>query len=83
MTKLFFLKSQNPTWNLKWHLIPAYDSSGRYRGQQLFGNEYWLGSKRFCEDVHNQNIKDKEPAPAIQFYVAKVWVKLDPTEDKV
>uniref|UniRef100_T1GEG6 Nose resistant-to-fluoxetine protein N-terminal domain-containing protein n=1 Tax=Megaselia scalaris TaxID=36166 RepID=T1GEG6_MEGSC len=29
----------------------AYDSSGHFRGQILYGNNKWLGQKRFCQEI--------------------------------
>lgn len=47
-------------------LISASDSSGRYRGQFFFGNDFWLGSVVFCDEVQS------EADVRLGFYVATV-----------
>lgn len=43
-------------------LPPVADSSGRYRGQFMFGNIFWVGSKEFCLDVNYYNLAAKRNA---------------------
>ncbi|XP_055380628.1 uncharacterized protein LOC129611475 [Condylostylus longicornis] len=37
--------------NIEW-AQKAYDSSGHYRGEILFGNNLWLGQKTFCNEIN-------------------------------
>lgn len=45
------------------------DASGRYRGQFFFENDYWLGSKQFCQEI---SCDYKEVA--LEFFVVKARV---------
>ncbi|XP_055611338.1 nose resistant to fluoxetine protein 6 [Uranotaenia lowii] len=60
-------------WALK-----ASDSSGRYGGQAFFGNDFWLGSKSFCEEVNQQNAINNGSENFIEmiFFVATIRMKL-------
>lgn len=57
--------------------IAASDSSGRYRGQFLFGNDNWLGSFVFCDELK------KEADIALEFYVAVVTIAYNDAMGKV
>lgn len=46
----------------------ASDASGRYRGQFLFDNNYWLGSQVICDDLEKIN------EIRLGFYIATVAV---------
>ncbi|XP_058115861.1 O-acyltransferase like protein [Anopheles ziemanni] len=63
-------------WALK-----ASDSSGRYGSQYFFGNEFWMGSLTFCDEVNRVLRHTPMPAGARQlemrFFVAKVSVQLE------
>ncbi|KAH8295981.1 hypothetical protein KR018_008985 [Drosophila ironensis] len=54
----------------------AYDSSGRYRGQLLFGNDKWLGQLSFCYELNLQNSAEKHKHIDLEFYVADVALHL-------
>lgn len=49
------------------------DQSGRYRGLYMFGNEAWVGSKLFCEEINLQregkSSEERRKQPALQFFV--------------
>lgn len=55
----------------RWAL-EAMDQSGRYRGLYMFGNEMWVGSQQFCDEINVQrNQKSEElqrQQPIVQFY---------------
>lgn len=54
------------------------DSSGRYRGQSLYGNDFWLGVKHFCDDVNYESAKlNKTNFIEVSYTISKVGVKLD------
>ncbi|XP_050071838.1 O-acyltransferase like protein [Anopheles maculipalpis] len=63
-------------WALK-----ASDSSGRYGGQYFFGNEFWMGSLTFCDEVNRVLRLTPMPPGARQlemrFFVAKISVQLE------
>ncbi|XP_053671121.1 O-acyltransferase like protein [Anopheles nili] len=63
-------------WALK-----ASDSSGRYGGQYFFGNEFWMGSLTFCDEVNRVLRHTPMPPGARQlemrFFVAKISVQLE------
>ncbi|XP_039153839.1 uncharacterized protein LOC6724755 isoform X2 [Drosophila simulans] len=54
----------------------AYDSSGRYRGQLLFGNDKWLGQLSFCYELNRQSLTEERQHFDLQFYVADVALHL-------
>lgn len=45
------------------------DASGRYRGQFFFDNDYWLGSKQFCQEISNDF-----KGFGLQFFVVKARI---------
>uniref|UniRef100_A0A182N643 Nose resistant-to-fluoxetine protein N-terminal domain-containing protein n=1 Tax=Anopheles dirus TaxID=7168 RepID=A0A182N643_9DIPT len=57
------------------------DSSGRYGSQYFFGNEFWMGSLTFCDEVNRVLRHTSMPPGARQlemrFFVAKIAVQLD------
>uniref|UniRef100_A0A182P5T8 Nose resistant-to-fluoxetine protein N-terminal domain-containing protein n=1 Tax=Anopheles epiroticus TaxID=199890 RepID=A0A182P5T8_9DIPT len=59
----------------------ASDSSGRYGGQYFFGNEFWMGSLTFCDEVNRVLRLTPMPPGARQlemrFFVAKISVQLE------
>ncbi|ETN58494.1 hypothetical protein AND_009900 [Anopheles darlingi] len=63
---------QQRGWALK-----ASDSSGRYGSQYFFGNEFWMGSLTFCDEV-NRILRHTTPLPSgarqleMRFFVAKI-----------
>ncbi|XP_052900175.1 O-acyltransferase like protein [Anopheles moucheti] len=63
-------------WALK-----ASDSSGRYGGQYFFGNEFWMGSLTFCDEVNRVLRLTPMPPGArhleMRFFVAKISVQLE------
>uniref|UniRef100_A0A182LTJ7 Nose resistant-to-fluoxetine protein N-terminal domain-containing protein n=1 Tax=Anopheles culicifacies TaxID=139723 RepID=A0A182LTJ7_9DIPT len=67
---------QQRGWALK-----ASDSSGRYGGQYFFGNEFWMGSLTFCDEVNRVLRLTPMPPGArhleMRFFVAKVSVQLE------
>uniref|UniRef100_A0A182W061 Nose resistant-to-fluoxetine protein N-terminal domain-containing protein n=1 Tax=Anopheles minimus TaxID=112268 RepID=A0A182W061_9DIPT len=67
---------QQRGWALK-----ASDSSGRYGGQYFFGNEFWMGSLTFCDEVNRVLRLTPMPPGArhleMRFFVAKVAVQLE------
>ncbi|KAH8420432.1 hypothetical protein KR009_010307, partial [Drosophila setifemur] len=54
----------------------AYDSSGRYRGQLLFGNDKWLGQLIFCLELNRQGGSEERKHFDLEFYVADVALHL-------
>lgn len=55
------------------------DSSGRYRGQSLYGNDFWLGVKHFCDDVNYDSIRlNKTNFIEVSYTISKIGVKLEP-----
>ncbi|KAH8259064.1 hypothetical protein KR038_012172, partial [Drosophila bunnanda] len=54
----------------------AYDSSGRYRGQLLFGNDKWLGQLSFCLELNRQGSSEERKHFDLEFYVADVALHL-------
>ncbi|KAH8289442.1 hypothetical protein KR054_005179 [Drosophila jambulina] len=54
----------------------AYDSSGRYRGQLLFGNDKWLGQLSFCLELNRQSASEERKHFDLEFYVADVALHL-------
>jgi len=62
--------------DLKTSFPPAYDSSGRYRGQLLFGNDKWLGQLSFCYEVNRQSSSEERKHFDMEFYVADVALHL-------
>uniref|UniRef100_U5EF22 Putative conserved plasma membrane protein n=1 Tax=Corethrella appendiculata TaxID=1370023 RepID=U5EF22_9DIPT len=63
-------------WGLK-----VSDSSGRYSGMYFFGNDFWFGSKLFCQEVNDFNRMNKEfmhrKFIEMGFYAARIMVKFD------
>uniref|UniRef100_A0A182FRE5 Nose resistant-to-fluoxetine protein N-terminal domain-containing protein n=1 Tax=Anopheles albimanus TaxID=7167 RepID=A0A182FRE5_ANOAL len=68
---------QQRAWALK-----ASDSSGRYGSQYFFGNEFWMGSLTFCDEV-NRILRHATPRPSgarqleMRFFVAKIAVQFE------
>ncbi|XP_037037502.1 O-acyltransferase like protein [Bradysia coprophila] len=65
-------------WALK-----ASDASGRYRGQLLFGNDFWVGSKQFCFEINSEReaAKPVSKQPIFKFFVAQILFNVSiPTE---
>jgi len=58
------------------HFLTAYDSSGRYRGQLLFGNDKWLGQLVFCLDLNRQLPSEERKHFELEFYVADITLHL-------
>ncbi|XP_053691457.1 uncharacterized protein LOC128739974 [Sabethes cyaneus] len=60
-------------WALK-----VSDSSGRYAGLSFFGNDFWLGSKSFCEEINYVNSKELRlengQAVEMSFFVASIKI---------
>ncbi|XP_043063413.1 uncharacterized protein LOC108092991 isoform X2 [Drosophila ficusphila] len=54
----------------------AYDSSGRYRGQLLFGNDKWLGQLVFCYELNRQSSNEERKHFDLEFFVADVALHL-------
>ncbi|XP_058446919.1 nose resistant to fluoxetine protein 6 isoform X2 [Malaya genurostris] len=61
--------------NQRYWALKVSDSSGRYSGQALFGNDFWLGSKTFCEESNKENPLNNETIE-MSFYVASVKIKI-------
>ena len=65
------------SWALK-----VSDSSGRYGGQYFFGNDFWMGSMQFCGEVNTEAAIERKKfhleRPTMQFFVARILVKMDP-----
>ena len=55
--------------------ILAYDSSGRYRGQIMYGNNLWVGEKHFCIEV-NRDAGERKHFD-FGFYAANILIKAD------
>ncbi|KAH8276110.1 hypothetical protein KR044_009145, partial [Drosophila immigrans] len=54
----------------------AYDASGRYRGQLLFGNDKWLGQLGFCLELNRQLPSEERKHFELEFYVADITLHL-------
>ncbi|XP_060663059.1 uncharacterized protein LOC132796048 [Drosophila nasuta] len=54
----------------------AYDASGRYRGQLLFGNDKWLGQLGFCLELNRQLPSEERKHFELEFYVADITLQL-------
>ncbi|XP_062560408.1 uncharacterized protein LOC134224821 isoform X2 [Armigeres subalbatus] len=53
------------------------DASGRYSGQSFFGNDFWLGSKSFCEEINRLYKSDNQTSfVEMAFFVTTIKVKL-------
>ncbi|XP_063709140.1 uncharacterized protein LOC134837684 [Culicoides brevitarsis] len=67
--------------------LKASDSSGRYGGIYFFGNDFWMGSKTFCDEVNleSRELGQIERLPEMSFYMIKILVRMDPyfTEAKL
>jgi Nose resistant-to-fluoxetine protein, N-terminal domain len=67
-------------WALK-----VIDSSGRFGSEFLFGNDFWMGSKRFCGEVdrtlkqmnRENRYSNRNRRPQLQFFVARIAAKLE------
>ncbi|CAH1112271.1 unnamed protein product [Psylliodes chrysocephalus] len=57
--------------------VKMFDASGRYSGQFLFGNDYWLGSKTLCKELTLTEWNTEVPPFAVHFYVAKIRINLN------
>lgn len=55
----------------KLYALKVSDASGRYRGDFLMKNYFWLGSKISCKEI------DKVVDSGFSFYVANILVKLN------
>ncbi|XP_056631522.1 nose resistant to fluoxetine protein 6-like, partial [Diorhabda sublineata] len=64
--------SNGTTWAIK-----MYDASGRYSGQFLFGNDYWLGSKTLCEELAKKEWNEVVPPFDVNFFVSKIRINLN------
>uniref|UniRef100_A0A1I8Q753 Nose resistant-to-fluoxetine protein N-terminal domain-containing protein n=1 Tax=Stomoxys calcitrans TaxID=35570 RepID=A0A1I8Q753_STOCA len=62
--------------NYRWAQA-AYDSSARYRGQLLFGNDKWLGQRQFCYELNRQLDPEKRKHFEFEFYVALIVFQLE------
>lgn len=60
--------------------LKASDSSGRYGGIYFFGNDFWMGSSQFCEEVNfeNQQLGSLDRVPNMGFYMIKILVRMEP-----
>lgn len=63
----------------------ASDASGRYRGQLLFGNDYWVGSQQFCFEINKdrQIVKLGQKQPVLKFFVAQILFNVTMPVEKV
>ncbi|TDG39414.1 hypothetical protein AWZ03_014168 [Drosophila navojoa] len=62
--------------NYEW-AQKAYDASGRYRGQLLFGNDKWLGQLTFCMELNRQLSGSGERKHfELEFYVADISLQM-------
>ncbi|XP_037936146.1 uncharacterized protein LOC119670101 [Teleopsis dalmanni] len=61
--------------NYEW-AQKAYDASGRYRGQILFGNDKWLGQKTFCYELNRQLQPEERKHFEFEFYAAVIAIRL-------
>lgn len=54
----------------------AMDQSGRYRGMYMYGNEAWVGSRMFCEEINFQremkSTDEKREQPAFNFFIVSI-----------
>ncbi|XP_075157249.1 uncharacterized protein LOC142230492 [Haematobia irritans] len=62
--------------NYRWAQA-AYDSSARYRGQLLFGNDKWLGQRQFCNELNRQLDPEKRKHFEFEFYAALILLQLE------
>lgn len=69
---LHALKSGSEPWAFK-----VSDASGRYRGTYLFDNDFWLGSKQFCEEIGSEKSGNGK-MPELQFFVVRMITNLIP-----
>lgn len=60
--------------------LKASDSSGQYGGIYFFGNDFWMGSSQFCEEVNfeNSQLGSLESMPTVGFYMIKILVRMEP-----
>lgn len=60
--------------------LKASDSSGRYGGMYFFGNDFWMGSSQFCDEVNfeSHQLGSLDRLPEMGFYMAKILVRMDP-----
>lgn len=61
------------------HSFLASDQSGNYRGHYFYGNEFWVGSKLFCEEINNRRSLNEtllETTPELEFFVATLLVSI-------
>lgn len=60
--------------------LKASDSSGRYGGIYFFGNDFWMGSQQFCDEVNyeNRQLGSLEQLPEMGFFMVKILVRMDP-----
>lgn len=72
-----------------WALKVA-DSSGRYRGQLMFGNMFWMGSINFCVDInyHNEQARKNPKAnlnivPSMSYTSTVLTIDLRPLINEV
>ncbi|CAD7087739.1 unnamed protein product [Hermetia illucens] len=66
----FSALNNNAEWAQK-----AYDSSGRYRGQFLYGNDLWLGEKIFCDEINHHTTEMEREQFFFSFFVARILIK--------
>lgn len=59
------------TQETQW-AVEAMDQSGRYRGLYMFGNEMWVGSQMFCDEINYQrnmkSLEQQRTQPEFQFH---------------
>ena len=55
----------------KHYAIKVSDASGRYRGDFIMQNNFWLGSKTSCKEI------DKVVDPGFSFFVANILIQLE------
>lgn len=67
--------SESCSWAVK-----VSDASGRYRGAYLFENDFWLGSKQFCEEIGSEKSTNAE-IPRLQFFVVRMLTNLIPVSN--
>ncbi|KAL1505652.1 hypothetical protein ABEB36_005168 [Hypothenemus hampei] len=67
----------NHLYNSTEWAVKMYDASGRYNGQFFFGNDYWMGSWTFCNELQNKETNVETPPFPTQYYVAKININVN------
>lgn len=61
-------------------IFAVFDASGRYNGQFFFGNDFWLGSYRLCQEMDDERFRpqnEEKTLPfSVKFNVAKVHLAI-------